>query len=177
MLTRAKKEEQVAELKDLFGRAKCIYVADYRGIGVEDANQLRRRVRQEGAGEYEYRVTKNRLLKLAAEGSDVAGITQHFEGPTAIAVSFGEPAGLAKILDEFAQSHETFELKGGLLDGEPIGPSEIATLATLPTLDELRATLAGLLKAPAGKLARLLNEPAAQLARVVQAKSQIGEAG
>jgi large subunit ribosomal protein L10 len=177
MLTRAQKEEQVSELKDLFGRAKCIYVADYRGIDVESANQLRRRVRQEGAGEFEYRVSKNRLLKRAAEGSDVASISEHFQGPTAIAVSFGDPAGLARILDDFAKDHAAFELKGGLLDGAPLDRGEIATLATLPSLDELRGMLVGLLQAPASKLARLLNEPAAQLARVVQAKSQEGEAG
>ena len=177
MLTRAQKEERVAELKDVFSRAKCVYVVDYRGLGVESLNLLRRRVRQEGAGDYQYRVTKNRLLKLAAEGSDAAGIMEHFEGPTAIAVSYGDPAGLAKILGEFAKDHDDFELKGGLLDGAPISRGEIATLATLPTLDELRGKIVGLLQAPATKIARLLKEPGAQLARVVQAKSQEAEAG
>lgn len=177
MLTRAQKEEQVAELKDLFGRAKCIYVADYRGLDVESVNQLRRRVRSEGDGEYEYRVTKNRLLKLAAQESDVSGIAHHFEGPTAIAVSMGDPVGLAKILDDFAKDHETFALKGGLVDGAPVGQREIATLATLPGLDELRGRLVGLLQAPASQLARLLCEPGAQLARVVQARATEGDAG
>jgi large subunit ribosomal protein L10 len=174
MLTRAQKEEQVAELKDLFGRATSIYVADYRGLGVEPLNALRRRIRREGGGQYEYRVSKNRLLKRAAEGSDVAGIAQHFTGPTAIAVSFGDPAGLARILDDFARDHETFVLKGGLLDGAPLSRGEIAKLATLPSLEELRAKLVGLLQAPATRLARLLNEPGATLARVVQAKSRSG---
>jgi large subunit ribosomal protein L10 len=177
MLTRAQKEEQVAELKDLFGRATCIYVADYRGLGVEPLNALRRRIRREGGGEYEYRVSKNRLLKRAAEGSDVAGISQHFTGPTAIAVSFGDPAGLARILDDFAKDHETFVLKAGLLDGAPLSRGEIATLATLPSLDELRGKLVGLLQAPAARLARLLLEPGAKLARVVQARSREAGAG
>jgi large subunit ribosomal protein L10 len=177
MLTRAQKEEQVAELKDLFGRATCIYVADYRGLGVESVNGLRRRIRREGGGQYDYRVTKNRLLKRAAEGSDVASISEHFTGPTAIAVAFGDPAGLARILDDFAKDHQTFVLKAGLLDGAPLSRGEIATLATLPSLDELRARLVGLLLAPAARLARLMNEPGAQLARVVQAKSRQGEAG
>jgi large subunit ribosomal protein L10 len=176
MLTRAQKEEQVAELKDLFGRATCIYVADYRGLGVEPLNALRRRIRREGGGQYEYRVSKNRLLKRAAEGSDVAGLSPHFTGPTAIAVSFGDPAGLARILDDFAKDHESFVLKGALLDGAPLSRGEIATLATLPSLDELRGKLVGLLQAPAARLARLLLEPGAKLARVVQAKSQT-EAG
>lgn len=172
MLSRARKQDQVSELKDKFGRASCIYVADYRGLGVQAVDQLRRRVHAEGAGDYEYRVTKNTVLRLAAEGSDVAGIVGHFEGPTAIALSYGDPAGLAKILDEFAKDNEAFELKGGLLDGEPIDPTQIKTLAKLPSLDELRGTLIGLLMAPASKLARLLNEPGAQLARLVDAKSK-----
>lgn len=177
MLTRAQKEEQVSELKDVFSRAICVYVADYRGLDVESINKLRQRVHKEGGGDFEYRVTKNRLLKLAAEGTGVADIREHFQGPTAIAVSFGDPAGLAKILDEFAKDHEAFELKGGLLDGAPIGRAEIATLATLPSLDELRGKLVGLLQAPASKLARLLLEPGAQLARVVQARSTQADAG
>jgi large subunit ribosomal protein L10 len=174
MLTRAQKEEQIAELKDLFSRATCIYVADYRGLPVESVNTLRRRVRREGGGQYEYRVSKNRLLKRAAEGSDVARISEHFTGPTAIAVSFGDPAGLARILDDFARDHETFVLKAGLLEGAPLSRGEIATLATLPSLSELRGKLVGLLQAPAARLARVLLEPGAKLARVVQAKSQAG---
>jgi large subunit ribosomal protein L10 len=177
MLTRAQKEEQVAELKEVFSKASCVYVADYRGLDVESVNKLRRRVHQEGGGDFEYRVTKNRLLKRAAEVSGVSSINEYLEGPTAIAVSYGDPAGLAKILDDFAKDHETFDLKGGLLDGAPIGRSEIATLATLPTLDELRGTIIGLVQAPASKLARLLVEPGAQLARLVQAKSTQEDAG
>jgi large subunit ribosomal protein L10 len=174
VLTRAKKEEAIADLKEKFGRATCIYVADYRGLNVDSVNALRRRVRHEGAGDYEYQVSKNRLLKLAAAGANLEGLDEHFEGPTAIALSYGDPAGLAKILEDFAKENKAFELKGGLLDGAPIGRGEIATLATLPSLDELRGTLIGLLQAPATKLARLMVEPAAQLARVVDAQSKAG---
>ena len=169
MLTRAQKEEQVAELREKFGRATCVYVADYRGIDVDSVNKLRRRIRTEG--EYEYRVTKNAVLRLAAADSDVAGIVEHFTGPTAVAMSYGDPAGLAKIVNDFAKDHEAFEVKGGVLEGEVVTSQEIATLATLPSLDELRGTLIGLIQAPASKLARLLNEPAAQLARLMEAKS------
>ena len=170
MLTRAQKEEQVAELKEKFSRATCVYVADYRGIDVQSVNQLRRRIRTEG--DFEYRVTKNSVLRLAAADSDVAGIVDHFVGPTAIAMSYDDPAGLAKIFDDFAKDHEDFEVKGGVLQGDVVGAGDIATLATLPSLDELRGKLVGLLQAPASKLARLLNEPAAQLARVVSAKGK-----
>ena len=112
MLTRVRKEEKVAELKEKLSRATCVYIADYRGLGVESVNLLRRRVRQEGAGEYEYQVAKNRLLKLAVQGSSVAGLSEHFEGPTAVALSYGDPAGLAKILNDFSKEHDAFEIKG-----------------------------------------------------------------
>ena len=176
MLTRAEKQEQAVELKSMFSRATCVYVANYRGLNVETVNALRRRVRAEGNGDYEYRVTKNSVLRRAAEGSDVAGIAELFRGPTAVALSYGDPAGLAKILQEFAKDHEAFEVKGGLLDGAAIGSDEIATLAMLPSLDELRSRFVGLIQAPASKLARLLNEPAAQLARLFEARARQGEA-
>jgi large subunit ribosomal protein L10 len=159
----------------MFSRATCVYVADYRGLGVEAVNALRRRVHTEGEGDYEYRVTKNSVLRRAAEGSDVAGITEHFQGPTAIALSYGEPAALAKILEEFAKDHKAFEIRGGVVDGAPVGRSEIAMLATLPSLDGLRGRIVGLLQAPASKLARLLNEPAAQLARLFEVRAKQGE--
>jgi large subunit ribosomal protein L10 len=153
-----------------------VYVADYRGLNVEAVNALRRRVRGEGQGDYEYRVTKNSVLRRAVEGSDVAGIAELFQGPTAVALSYSDPAGLAKILQEFAKDHEEFEIKGGVLDGAPVGREEIVTLATLPSLDELRGRIVGLIQAPASKLARLLNEPAAQLARLFEARATQGEA-
>lgn len=172
MLSRAQKEEQVAELKEKFGRASCVYVADYRGVPVESVNKLRRRVRSEGSGKYEYRVTKNRVLKLAADGAGVTSIAAHFRGPTAIAISYADPVGLAKILCDFAKDHEKFSLRGGLLEGSPIAADDIARLATLPGIDQLRGRLLGLLLAPATQLARLLTEPGAQLARLAEARSK-----
>ena len=172
MLSFADKQAQVEELKEKLGRATSLYVVDYRGLDVESANQLRRRVRKEGEGAYEYRVTKNAVLRRAAEGSDFAGVIEHFVGPTAVALSFGDPVGLAKILKEFSEDHEVFELKGGVVEGETLGTAEIATLATLPSLDELRGKIVGLLQAPASKLARLVSEPGAGLARLLDARSR-----
>jgi large subunit ribosomal protein L10 len=170
VLTRAQKEEQVAELKEKFSQAKSVYVADYRGLLVKEADELRRRVRSEGAGEFEYRVAKNSVLKRASVGSDMEGIASHLEGPTAIALSYGDPIGLAKILSEFSKGHEVFEIKCGIVDGEVVNPSQIAELAKLPSLDALRGTIIGLLSAPATKLVRLLVEPGTQIARLVEAR-------
>jgi large subunit ribosomal protein L10 len=149
-----------------------VYVADYRGLNVPAMNALRRRIRTEGRGDYEYRVAKNSILRRAADGSRVAEIATHFEGPTVIALSYGDPVGLAKILTEFAKDNEALRLRGGMLDGKPVSVAAIGTLATLPSLNSLRAKIVGLVQAPATKLARLVSEPGAQLARLVQARQE-----
>ena len=172
MLTRVQKESQVAELKEKFGRATCMYVADYRGIGVEAVNQLRSRIHSEGQGEYEYRVVKNTLLRLACVDTPAAEVARFFQGPSALALSYGDPVGLAKILVDFANDHEVFEVRGGLLEGNLVEEAEIATLATLPSLDALHARLVGLIQAPATKLVRLLSEPGGQIARVLAARGR-----
>lgn len=177
MLTRAQKIEQVGELKEKFARATSVYVADYRGLDVPEMNSLRRRIRKEGRGDYEYRVAKNTILRRAADGSKVAGIAAHFDGPTVIALSYGDPVGLAKILMEFAKDHQALKLRGGMLDGKPVDVAAIGTLATLPSLNSLRAKLVGLIQAPATQLARLVSEPGAQLARLVQARRTSLESG
>ena len=133
----------MAELKEKFSRATCLYLVDYRGLDVESVNKLRRRVRKEGNGNYEYRVLKNAVLRRAAEGSDYARVAEQFVGPTAIALSFGDPAGLAKILDQFAGENQAFALKGGVVDGAAVTRADIAVLATLPSLDELRGKIVG----------------------------------
>jgi large subunit ribosomal protein L10 len=170
LLTRAQKTEQVGELKDKFSRATSVYVADYRGLNVQAMNALRRRIRAEGRGDYEYRVAKNTILRRAADGSKVAEIAGHFDGPTVIALSYGDPVGLAKILTEFAKDNEALKLRGGLLEGRAVGMAEIGTLATLPSLTSLRGKIIGLIQAPATQLARLVSEPGAKLARLVQAR-------
>lgn len=176
MLTRAQKEEQVANLKERFARASSIYLADFRGLDVESVNQLRRRIRREGQGDFEYCVTKNSLLRRAAADSGVAQVAAHFEGPTAIALSYGDPVGLARILSDFARDHEVFQLKGGVVEGRALLPREIAELATLPSLEALRGRLVGLLQAPATRLTRLLLAPGEQLARLLDAHSRQTEA-
>ncbi len=178
MLTRAQKEDQIAKVKEKFARANSIYIADFRGLDVPAVNELRTKIHSEGGGDYEYRVIKNSVLRRAAEGLAAAEIAEHFNGPTALALSYGDPVGLAKVLMDFAKTHEVFELKGGILEGKAVTPAEIGTIATLPALDELRGTLVGLLLAPAAKLARLMKAPGGQLARVVDARRKsLEEAG
>ncbi|MEN8161151.1 MAG: 50S ribosomal protein L10 [Myxococcota bacterium] len=170
MLTYAQKQEQVVELQEKLERASSVIVADYRGLDVPAVNELRAKLR--AAGECEYRVVKNSVLRRASEGTGVASIAEHFRGPTAVALAFGDPVVLAKTLSEFAKDNEVFELRGGWLEGEALDATAIATLATLPSLEQLRAKLVGLVQAPAQKLVMVCQAPAAQLARIAEARSK-----
>lgn len=170
MLTRAQKEEQVVELREKFARAKGVIVADYRGLSVPAVNVLRNQLRTDGPDDYEYRVTKNAMLRRASEGSPVEAMMTHFEGPTAVAIAYGDPVRLTKILVDYAKEHEVFEIRAGVVDGHPVALEDLKKLASLPSLDELRAKLVGLIAAPATKLVRVLSAPAGQLARVVDAR-------
>ena len=176
MLTRSQKEVEVAELRDRFTRATSVFVAEYRGLDVASVDALRAKMRAAGAGDFEYRVAKNTLLRRAAEGSAGASLVPHFSGPTAIAFSFGDPAKLAKMLVDYAKDKQPFELRAAVVEGQALELAEIELLATLPSLDELRGKLIGLLQAPAGQLARLLAAPGAQIARVIGAHQRQLEA-
>ena len=176
MLNFAQKQEQLNELKQKLGRATSVIVADYRGLDVFAVNALRAKLR--ATGSCEYRVVKNSILRRACEGTGVASIATHAKGPTAVALAFGDPVALAKTLVDFAKQHEVFQLRAGVLEGKALDKTEIATLATLPSLDELRGRLVGLLSAPAQKLVMVLAAPAAQLARVTEARSKkLAESG
>ena len=176
MRTFERKKEAVAELKEKLDRANSVIAVDFRGLGVPSVNELRGKLRR--GGDYEYRVVKNSILLRAAEGGDVAQLAELFRGPTAVALSYGDPVGMAKALVDFAKDNEALELKGGVLDGKAISTAEIATLATLPSLDGLRGVLVGLLQAPGQQIAMVLQAPAGQLARLADARRvQLEEGG
>jgi large subunit ribosomal protein L10 len=176
VLTRTQKEEQVADLREKFGRATSVILADYRGVSVQRINDLRSKLRSDAGNPTEYRVLKNTLLKRATADSDLDVLREHFVGPTAVAISFGDPVAMAKTLVDYSKANEVFELKAGFLDGKAMDSGEIATLATLPSLDELRGQIVGLIQAPATKLVRLLVEPGAQIARLMEARRAALEA-
>jgi len=171
MLSYAQKQQAAEELREKFQRADGVLVADYRGLDVQSVNTLRRALRAEDKG-HEYRVVKNTILRRAAAGLPVEVLSGHFQGPVAVALSYGDPIGLTKLLVNFAKDHEVFELKGGLLDDRAVDTGEMAALAALPGLSELRGQLIGLLLAPAQKLAVLLQAPGAQIARLAGARHE-----
>jgi len=162
---RTEKKEAVAALHDVFSKTSVVVVAHYSGLTVAQMQRLRKQMRQAGAS---VQVAKNRLAQIALKGTDVASIGPLLKGPTLIAHS-SDPVAAAKAAVAFAKDHEKFVLLGGAMGKTALDVEGVKALATLPSLDELRAKLLGLITAPAAKLAQLANAPAAKLARVVGA--------
>ncbi len=164
-MDRAEKSELVGELGEVFKTTKVVVVAHYSGLTVAQMQTLRRQMKQAGA---QVKVAKNRLAKIALEGSEVASIASLLKGPALIAYS-GDPVAAPKVATDFAKANEKFIILGGAMGKTSLDPNGVKALAALPSLDELRGKIVGLLVAPATKIAQLANAPAAKVARVVQA--------
>jgi large subunit ribosomal protein L10 len=169
---RAEKKELVDTLNAVFKAANVVVVAHYSGLTVAQMQTLRRQMRQAGAT---VKVAKNRLAKIALDGTDVASIGSLLKGPTLIAYS-GDPVAAPKAAVDFAKGHERFVILGGAMGRTALNPDGVKALAALPSLDELRARLVGLIQAPATKIAQVVTAPAAKVARVVQAYASKSEA-
>jgi len=152
----------VTALHDVFANTGVVVVAHYAGLSVAQMTKLRSEMRSAGG---KVKVAKNRLAKLALEGTDAKGIADLLKGPTCLAFS-DDPITAPKIAVKFAKANEKFVILGGTMGAEVLDAKGVSSLADLPSLDELRGKLIGLLEAPASKIARTLNEPGAQLARV-----------
>ena len=159
---RAEKKELVGSLKEVFQTSSVVVVAHYSGLTVAQMQDLRRKMKAQGAS---VKVAKNRLAKIALEGTDVASIGGLLTGPTILAVS-QDPIAAPKVAVEFAKANDKFVVLGGAMGKTALNPDGVKALATLPSLDELRAKLVGLIQAPATKIAQLSTAPAAKLARV-----------
>jgi large subunit ribosomal protein L10 len=164
-MDRAQKAETVEALKGVFAGAGVMVVGHYSGLTVADMTVLRSRLRQAGGS---LKVVKNRLVKLAIDGTPKAGAASMFTGPTAIAYS-ADPIAAAKVAVGYAKEKERFIVLGGLFGDQVLDKDGVTALATLPSLDELRGKLVGLLQAPATKIAGVIAAPGAQLARVINA--------
>jgi large subunit ribosomal protein L10 len=164
-MDRAQKSEQVAALKQTFNEVGVVVIARNLGLTVAQSTDLRNRMRDAGA---RYKVAKNTLTLIAVEGTAYAPISDMLTGPTALATST-DPVAAAKVAVDFAKTTDRFEIVGGAMGDTLLDVSGVRALAELPSLDELRAKIIGLVNAPATKIARLLNEPGAQLARVFAA--------
>jgi large subunit ribosomal protein L10 len=169
---RAAKSELVGALHAVFKATNVVVVAHYSGLTVAQMQNLRRQMKQAGAS---VKVAKNRLAKIALDGTDVASIAPLLKGPTLIAIS-SDPIAAPKVAIDFAKANEKFVILGGAMGKTALNVDGVKALASLPSLDELRAKIVGLIQAPATKVAQLLNAPAAKVARVVQAYAATGEA-
>ena len=167
-MDRSQKTEAVAELNRTFNEVAVVVVTRNLGLTVAQSTQLRTKMREAGAS---YKVSKNRLAKIALEGTDYAGISDLLTGPTALATST-DPVAAAKVVSDFAKTNDKLEIVGGAMGKQVLDAEGIKALASLPSLDELRAKLIGLVQAPATKLATITQAPAAQIARVLSAYAE-----
>ena len=171
-MDRASKEKIVSSLYKAFDESNFLIVTQNEGLTVEEMSSLRNSLREEA--DTSFRVAKNSLAKIAVDNTSAKSLETMFNGPTAIAFS-DELTSSPKIIVDFAKDNEKLSIVGGMMDGELIDSEVIKKLANLPTMDELRAKIIGVLSAPATKIAGILARPGGQLAQVIQAKSQLPE--
>ncbi len=161
-MDRAQKSDAVAEMRQVFETTNVVVVTRNLGLSVAQSTALRNRMRDAGA---RFKVAKNTLALIALEGTPYAPISEMLTGPTALASST-DPVAAAKAAVEFAKTNDRLEIVGGAMGKTLLDANGVKALAELPSLDELRAKVIGLIQAPASKIARTINEPGAQLARV-----------
>ena len=166
-MDRGQKERLVATLNELFGAATLVVITRPVGLTVAQATDLRRQMGDAGA---RYQVTKNRLTRLALKGTQFEGLSEMFVGPTAIAYS-DDPVAAARVAVRYAEKNDELGIVGGGLGERVLDASDVTALANLPSLDELRGKLVGMIQTPATCVAGILQAPAGQLARVVNAYS------
>ncbi|MFY0735871.1 MULTISPECIES: 50S ribosomal protein L10 [Aurantimonas] len=171
-MDRAEKREFVTSLHETFQASGTVVVAHYAGLTVAQMNDYRSKMRVAGGT---VRVAKNRLAKIALEGTDAAGISNLFEGQTLIAYS-SDTVAAAKVTNDFAKGNDKLVILGGSMGATTLDADGVKALATMPSLDELRAKLVGMINTPATRIAGVLQAPAGQLARVFGAYAKKDEA-
>ncbi len=170
-LTRAQKEEQVKFLNERFANDEIVIVTQNEGLTVSEVTELRAKLREQGAS---FKVPKNTLAKRALEGTQYEQISDMFTGPVGIATG-EDPVAAAKAAQEFCKGHKKFVIVGGAMGNVKLDPAAVEQLSKLPSLDELRAKLVGLIQAPATKVATVVQAPVTKVARVFAAYGEKGE--
>ena len=161
-MDRSQKADAVAQLSEVFAQSGVVVVTRNLGLTVDQSTELRTKMREAGAT---YKVAKNRLAKLALKDTDYTGLDEFLTGPTALGYS-EDPVAAAKAVVDFAKTTDKIEILGGSMGAQKLDEAGVRALASLPSLDELRGTIVGLVNAPATKVAQVVNAPAAKLARV-----------
>ena len=168
MMNKDKRKSYIEEMKSFFKKTNSIFVTHYQGLSVKQIDELRKEMRKHGIL---FKITKNRITKLALEGSKFKKLENLFTGPTAVA--FSEDAiTSAKILTKFAKSNSNLKIIGGIMEDEPLSEEDVKQIATLPTLDEARGKIVGILATPAQKIISILLAPGSKIAILAHAKSK-----
>lgn len=167
-MNRTEKEQLVTDIRDTLQQASVVIVTQQTGLTVAQATLLRRQMRDAGA---EFKVLKNTLARIAVQDTALEGLTPMLVGPTALAYST-DPVAAAKVVAKFANTNDMLKIVGGYLNGQMLNEAGVKSLATLPSLDELRSRLIAVISTPATRLAILAKEPAARVARVLAAKGR-----
>ena len=167
MMNKNKKKIYIKEMKNFFSSTSSVFVTHYQGLSVKQIDELRAEMRKHGIL---FKVTKNRITKLALEGSKFKKLENLFTGPTAVAFS-NDAISSAKILTKFAKKNSNLKIIGGIMEDEELSVKDVEKIATLPTLDEARAKIVGILTAPAQKIISILLAPGSKIAILAHAKS------
>jgi large subunit ribosomal protein L10 len=160
------KKQFVADLKKRFEKSKVAILTDYKGLNVEAMTELRAKLRE---AEIEYQVVKNTMLRLASEGTDLEAIKENFKGPSAVALSYEDPVAPAKILTEFAKDNDKLEIKIGVMGGKVLELDGIKALSSLPSREELLATVLSAMNAVPTSLVTALSDVPRRMVNVLQA--------
>ena len=167
MMNKESKKNYIEEMKKVFSSSEAVMIAQYQGLNVTELDSLRKELRENGII---FKVTKNRITKLAIKDSPVKDLEKYFTGPTAAAMS-SDPIITAKILTKFAKKHDKLKIIAGFMDGKVLDDKEVAIIATLPSLEEARAKIVGILATPAQKIISILLAPGSKIANLARAKS------
>ena len=168
MMTKDKKKIYIEEMKNFFKNNASVFVTHYQGLTVKQIDKLKAEMRKHGIL---FKITKNRITKLALEGSKFKKLENLFSGPTAVALS-QDAIISAKILTRFAKNNSNLKIIGGIMENEPLSTLDVEKIATLPTLKEARAKIAGILAMPAQKIISILLAPGSKIAILAHAKSK-----
>ena len=167
MMNKDKKKTYIEEMKNFFKKTNSVFVTHYQGLTVKQIDKLREEMRKHGIL---FKITKNRITKLALEGTKYKKLENLFSGPTAVAFS-DDAITSAKILTKFAKTNSNLKIIGGIMEEEPLTLEEVANIATLPTLNEARSKIVGILTTPAQKIMSILLAPGSKIAILAHAKS------
>ncbi len=168
MMNKEKKQEYIKEMTTQFDKSEAVIVTHYQGLTVNQLDDLRKKMREHGI---QFKITKNRITKLALEKTRCKDLSNLFTGPTAVALS-GDAVTSAKILTNFSKENQNLKILGGIMGNDILDVAGVKNVATLPSLDEARAKIVGILRSPAQKIASILLAPASKIAILALEKSK-----